>query len=189
MTLLNPAAALTSALLPAAARSLAARLCAALLCSALLAGSARADDERKAMKLVVHPANLGSKPALFRVKLGEAAAAALKGSGAALIKFDGLEGPSQASLILRVFVAAPEATLGTSLEDKRYVGNLTLLAAGKTAKGKKRHSMNAQVELSAEAKAAVLAAGELAITLVPADAEGKEPADADYSIKKISLSL
>ena len=185
MIRLNPAAALSSPV----ARSFVGRLGAALLCTALLAGSARADDERNAMKLVVHPANHGSKPASFRVKLSEAAAAALKGSGAALLKFDGLEGPSQASLILRVFVAAPEASLGTSLEDKRYVGNLTLLAAGKTAKGKKRHSMNAQVELSAEAKAAIAAAGELAVTLVPTDAEGKEPADADYSIKKISLSL
>ncbi len=182
---LSPAA----PLVPAYARSLVARLGAALLCTALLAGSARADDERKAMKLVVHPANLGSKPTLFRVKLSDAAAAALKGSGAALLQFDGLEGPSQASLLLRVFVAAPEASLGTSLEDKRYLGNLTMLAAGKTAKGKKRRSMSAQVELSAGAKAAVAAAGELAVTLVPCDAEGKEPADADYSIKKISLSL
>lgn len=171
-----------------AATALAA-LAAALLCAALPSGSARADDERKAMKLVVHPAHHGSRPALFRVKIADDAAAALKGAGAALLRFDGLEGPSQQSLILRVFVAAPDASLATALEDKRYVGNLTLLPAGKTAKGKKRHSMNAQLELSTEAKALVAAAGELAVTLVPCDVAGKEPAAADYTIKKISLDL
>ena len=88
-----------------------------------------------------------------------------------------------------MFIAAPEATLATSTDDKRFLGNVTLVAAGKTAKGKKLQSASALLELSPEAKGQALAAGELAVTFVPADVDGKEPASAAYSIKKITLDL
>ena len=169
--------------------TLGVRLGALLAALALSAPAARAGEEGRTMKVVVHPALLSSKPTTFRVKLEASALAALKTSKAALLKLDGIESGSQTGLLLRVFIAAPEASLSTSTDDKRFLGNVTLVAAGKTAKGKKTHEASAVLELSPEAKAQTLAAGELAVTLVPTDVDGKEPASAGYSIKKISLDL
>ena len=167
-----------------AARIFLGGLSAALLFT--LATGARA--EGKPMKLAIHPAPLGTKPVTFRVKLG-AAADKLKGNGAALVKFEGVEVGADKTLIVRVFVATPDASIATSQDDKRYLGNLTVVAAGATAKGKKKNSVNAQLELTPEAKAAAVAAGELAVTLIPTDINGKEPAEAEFSIKKITLDV
>jgi len=170
---------------------LAAVLLASALASTLLAPTAFAGEDKKAMKLVVHPApHHGPKPVTFRVQAGAKETAALKGADAsALLKLDGVTLSSQKGLLLRVFINAPEATAATAIDDKRYLGNIAVLAAGKTAKGKKTQSVNAQLELTADQRALVAGSGDLAVTLVPVDTDGKELDAAEWNVNKITLSL
>ncbi|MBS2023198.1 MAG: hypothetical protein JST92_12355 [Deltaproteobacteria bacterium] len=157
-------------------------LTATLALATSAAPPARAADKKKS--ITAYPAPFGSKPSIFRVRLPEGVSP--KG-GPAVLKIDGVE--SEGGLILRVFVAAPEANLATSMDDKRYAGNVSIVAAGKTAKGKKPPIANAALELTPEARALVAAAGELVVTIVPTDVDGKEPAAASFTIKKIALDL
>jgi polyphenol oxidase len=136
---------------------------------------------------------LQARPNIYKAALGGASAAPKKFSGsgpsggAAILRVEGIEAPSNKSELVRIFVGMPAATAATPLRDKHFVGYLSSVAKSRGAIHVHR-AANLAVAISPALKAELASRREAEVTLVPVDANGKAARNVEVSFKKIWIS-
>ena len=129
------------------------------------------------MEIVLASAGrIGPSPATYTARL---TAGALATGGSALLRVQRLEVEGGGPAVVRVFVGLPSATSDTGAADPHQVGVISVLGAGGSAR-----AQDFTIAIPAAALTQATAAGELAVTLVSVDGDGK-PASAAIRHGKI----
>ncbi len=105
-----------------------------------------------------------------------------------VLHIEGIEVPPTAQTFFQVYLNLPDATAKTGVDVPNFVGTVTILAKNNKGEGKGHDhpSTNAAFDITeALANVAKGLADSLTVTLVPAAAEGEEPAAQGASFKKI----